>query len=221
MMQGRRGGGKFRGTNRNNQSGDRYQDDHDNRASNNFKTNRRVSFKTSHRHAKNLNDVKIKAFLDDEEMSGDLGQNTSGEIKRRGKFRNMRKGSPIPRSGISIGGGGKLMQHPAGWYLVTINFGCKYEKDVLLKLLMNALSPTTFNAHYYKIDTDNNFSQFYVDDYDVAEKILLQDKRIELPDGFKMQIKIRGNLPQIKIDQALKDRMKHAMAKRYNHKQKH
>jgi nuclear RNA export factor len=108
------------------------------------------------------------------------------------------------------------MQHPAGWYLVTIPFGCKYEKDLLLKLLMSALAPTTFNLHYYKHDTDNNSAQFYVDDYDVAEKILRQDKRIELPDGFKMQIKVRGSLPQIKIDQTLKERMKLAMVKRYN-----
>jgi hypothetical protein len=120
MMQGRRGGGKFRGGNRINQSGDRFQDgndanflagsrsscalfsDHDNRQNNNnnnnFKTNRRVSFKTSHRHNRNLNDVKVKAFLDDEDMhmgggvGGDMGPNVSGDRRRGGKFRNMRKG---------------------------------------------------------------------------------------------------------------------------------
>ena len=108
------------------------------------------------------------------------------------------------------------MMHPAGWYLVTINFGCKYDKDVILKLLMNAVMPSMLNAHYYKNDTDNNSAQFFVDDYDVAEKLLRQDKKIELPDRYRMQIKVRGSLPQIKIDQTLKERMKQVMAKRYN-----
>lgn len=196
--------------------------DHDDRGNNNNnnnnsnfnKTSRRVSFKTSNRHIhKNINDVKVRAYLDDEDMSGDLGQNSSGEIRRRGKFRNMRKGSPIPRG---IGGGGKLLQHPAGWYMVTINHGCKYERELLINLLRSALSPTTFNPNYYRVDKDNNSAQFYVDDYDAAEKILRQDKRIELPDGFKMQIKVRGSLPHIKVDDSVKERMKLAMVKRYN-----
>lgn len=207
-MMHRRGGGKFRGGNN-----QRYQDDHDNRTNNNFsKTSRRVSFKTI-RNNKPLNDMKIKAFLDDEDMGNELAQNTSGDLKKRGKFRN-RKGSPIPNNRRI--GGMKLIQSHAGWYLVTILHGSKYEKEVILNLIMNALQPAVFTAHYYKIDSDNNSAQFYVDDFDVAEKIFAQDKKIELPDGFKMIIRVRGSVPHVKIDETLKERMKLAMAKRYN-----
>lgn len=159
--------------------------------------------------------MKIKAFLDDEDMgNSELAQNTSNEFKKKGKFRS-RKGSPIPRRF-----GGKLMQHNAGWYMITIHHGSKYDKDTILKLLMNALLPTVFNAHYYKIDTDNNLALFYVDDFDVAEKIMGLDKKVDLPDGFKMMIRVRGSVPNVKLDDALKERMKLAMVKRYNQQTK-
>jgi nuclear RNA export factor len=160
--------------------------------------------------------MKIKAFLDDEDMGNDIAQNTSGDLKKKGRFRN-RKGSPLPNRRI---GGMNLIQNHAGWYLITIHHGSKYEKDVLLKLLTNALLPTVFNAHYYKIDTENSCAQFYVDDYDVAAKILAQDKKINLPDGFKMIIRVRGSVPHVKVDEALKERMKLAMVKRYNQQTK-
>ncbi|CAH1711743.1 unnamed protein product [Chironomus riparius] len=208
-MMHRRGGNKFRGGN----SNYRFHDDHDNRTNNFIKTSRRVSFKTTkNNNAKSLSDMKIKAFLDDEDMGNDLAQNTSNDMKKKGRFRN-RKGSPVPNRRI---GGMNLIQNHAGWYLVTIHHGSKYEKDVLLKLLMNALLPTVFNAHYYKIDTENSCAQFYVDDYDIAAKILTQDKKLNLPDGFKMIIRVRGSVPHVKVDETLKERMKLAMVKRYN-----
>lgn len=156
--------------------------------------------------------MKVKAFLDDEDMNGEIAQNTSSEIRRKGKFRN-RKGSPIPNRRP---GGMKLIQNPAGWYLVTIIHGSKYDKEVILKLIMNSLLPTVFIAHYYKIDSDNNSAQFYVDDFEIAEKIMDRDKKIDLPDGFKMMIRVRGSVPHVKLDEQLKERMKHAMVKRYN-----
>jgi nuclear RNA export factor len=157
--------------------------------------------------------MKINAFLNDEEMGGnELVQSSSGDRRRGGKMRNMRKGSPIPR-GI---GGGKLIQHPAGWYCATIHHGGKYHKDVILKLIMDGIAPKTLYAHYYKLDEENNVAQFYIDDYDVAEAVLRQDKKIDLPDGFKMSIRVRGSLPSIKVDNVVKEKMKMAMVKRYN-----
>jgi nuclear RNA export factor len=143
------------------------------------------------------------------EMAQSSGSGSNINFRRK---KAMRKGSPIPRSNI----GGRLMQHQSGWYLVTLQQGNKYEKNTLLKLLLNAVSPTNFQAHYYKIDNDNNYSQFYVDDYDVAQTILRQDKKIDLPNGFKLSIRVRGSLPITRIDDNLKERMKMAMVKRYN-----
>lgn len=178
-----------------------------------------MSFKTSVRNYK-VNDNKFKAFLEDEDMAGDLvqggegSQRLSGDFRRGGSsFRNRRKGSPVPRH---IGGGGKLLQNPTGWYQVTIQHGHKYDKDQIFKLLLNAVAPTIFIPNYYKADNEMKVASFYVDEHDVAEKIMKMDRKLELPDGFKMMIRVRGSLPTTKIDQSLKERMKNAMVKRYN-----
>lgn len=189
---------------------------HDNRMGgnhNNFnKTNRRVSFKTSGRHNKSIDDMKIRAYLEnDDEMGSELQGSSEGMRRPKGRF--IRKGSPIPRG---MGGGGKLMTNPMGWYQVTIQHGAKYDKNTLINLIMNAISPTTLTIYYFKSDPDTKSVQFYVEDFEAAEKIMRQDKKIDLPDGFKMLIRVRGSVPQVRVDATLKERMKLAMAKRYN-----
>lgn len=144
---------------------------------------------------------------------GEGSQRLSGDFRRGGSnFRNRRKGSPIPRN---VGGGGKLLQSPAGWYQVTILHGAKYDKDLIFKLLLSGVSPSVFIPNYYKADNDNKSVVFYVDEHDVAEKIMRLDRKIDLPDGFKMMLRVRGSMPQTKIDESLKERMKSAMVKRY------
>lgn len=149
--------------------------------------------------------------------SGEGSQRLSGGEYRRGggqsNFRNRRKGSPIPRH---VGGGGRLVQHPAGWYQVTIQHGSRYDKDSVLKTILNGISPTALVAHYYKVDHDTKAAYFYVEEFEVAERIMNLDRKLELPDGFKMLLRVRGSMPQTKIDDSLKERMKLAMAKRYN-----
>lgn len=181
---------------------------------------RRVSFKPNVRNNKagNFEVRSYRAFIEDEDMIGELtqgegSQRLSGDFRRGGSsFRGRRKGSPVPRN---MAGGGKLMQSPAGWYLVTIQHGAKYEKDVILKLLLNAVAPNVFIPNYFKMDDSRN-AIFYVEEHNIAEQILKLDRKLELPDGFKMMIRVRGSMPQTKIDQSLKERMKNAMVKRYN-----
>ncbi|CRL06807.1 CLUMA_CG019592, isoform A [Clunio marinus] len=222
MMQ-RRGGGKFRGGNRYNYYSDRFQSEHDDRSGGNKTEIKRVTFKTGrHINNRNINDNKLKAFLDDEDMVGELtqgegSQRLSGEFKRGGtNFRNRRnrKGSPIP--GRHVGGSGKLIQHPMGWYQVTIQHGAKYEKNIVLKLLLDGVSPSIFIPNYFKADMDTKLVNFFVDDYEVAQKIMRLDRKIELPDGFQIMIRVRGCVPQTKLDATVKERMKNAMVKRYN-----
>jgi nuclear RNA export factor len=163
--------------------------------------------------------MKIRAFLEDEDMiqPGESSQQRlSGEYRRGGggaNFRNRRKGSPIPRH---VGGNGKLLQNPNGWYMVSIHHGAKYDKNIIFKLLLNAVSPTVFIPNYHKTETETNALTFYVDEHDTAEKIMRLDRKLELPDGFKMAIRVRGSVPQTKIDESLKLRMKNAMGKRFN-----
>lgn len=181
---------------------------------------RRVSFKNTVRNYKSVNsavnDMKVKAFLEDEDMIGELAQGEgsqrlSGDFRRGGSnFRNRRKGSPIPRHA-----GGKLLQSPSGWYKIVINQGSRYDKDMIFKLLLNALSPTVFIPKYFTVEVNKSVS-FFVDAYDVAEKISKLDRKIELPDGFKLVLRVIGSTPQVKIDNTLKERMKNAMVKRYN-----
>lgn len=182
---------------------------------------RRVSFKTSVRnHRGGFSDSKIRAFLDDEDMGGDLrdiSANSDGSPnipRRSNNFRNRRKGSPIPRYGVSAGG--KLIASPSGWYQVIIQHGAKYQKTEILQLIHNALQPDGLAQHYYKIDEAAKSCHFYVEDHDMAEKIMKLDRKISLPDGFKMMIKVRGSIPQVRIDDTLKERIKNAMGKRYN-----
>lgn len=158
--------------------------------------------------------MKVKAYLEDEDMAGELtgesSQRLSGEYRRGGSnFRNRRKGSPIPRHA------GKLLQSPSGWYKVTINQGSKYDKDMIFKMLLNAVSPTVFIPNFFTVEVNKSVS-FFVDEHDIADKILKLDRKLEFPDGFKMLLRVMGSVPQTKIDNALKERMKNAMAKRYN-----
>ena len=178
---------------------------------------RRVSFKNTVRNYRAVNDTKLRAFLEDEDMAGEFAvadgsQRLSGEFRRGGGIRSRRKGSPIPRHV----GGARLVQSPMGWYQVTIQHGAKYDKNMVYKLLQNAMMPSVFIPNYYKIDNDNKTASFFVDDYELADKINKLDRKVELPDGFKIMLRVRASIPQTKIDESLKERMKNAMGKRYN-----
>lgn len=199
--------------------------DHDDRAGN-FKQSdikRRVSFKTNNNvrnNFKGVNDLKLRAFLEDEDMAGEgfaaqgegSSSRSSGEYRRGGSsFRGRRKGSPVPRH---MGAGGRLLQNPHGWFLIQIEYAAKYTKDMNLSSLMKALAPKVFVPYYYKVEGEH--ASFYVDDFNTAEQIMKLDRKLNAPDGSKMVIKVRGSVPQVRVDQILKDRIKNAMVKRYN-----
>ena len=179
---------------------------------------RRVSFKNV-RNKPGIHDSKFKAFLEDEDMVGDLtqgegSQRLSGDFRRGGSnFRNRRHGSPIPRN---TGGMGKLVQSQTGWYRILIQHGAKYDREALLKILLNAVHPKTFVANFFKVDNESKAAYFYVEDYELAEKISRMDRKLELHDGFKMILRVHPSMPQVKIDADFKERMKNAMGKRYN-----
>lgn len=198
--------------------------DHDDRDRREWKPEikRRVTFKPSVRNnnQNSVNDAKVRAMLEDEDMAGemnqssDLNQRLSGGFQRgSGSSRGRRKGSPIPRNLVHRR---KLIAGPSGWFQVTIQHGHKYEKDVIINALINATAPNTFQAFYYKMDPENRLVTFYLDDFKMAEIIMNLDRTIQLPDGFKMMIRVRSSIPQVAATAALKERMKLAMVKRYN-----
>lgn len=168
-------------------------------------TKRHVSFKPSgvvgRGGMKNRNfQLAIKARLEDDEEMADFGFSKANHSKK-----NRRKGSPVPR---------KLPPSSAGWYMVTIPFGRKYEKDVLIRHILTAISPEIFIPNYWKYENED--AVFYVDDAKIAERLMQANWEIQMPDGFKLSIRVRPGVPQVQIDANVKERMKLVMAKRYN-----
>lgn len=60
-----------------------------------------------------------------------------------------------------------------------------------------------------------NTVSFFLDDFKTAEKLYAADRTIQCPDGFKMLIRVSNGLPQVDVNPELKEKLKQAMAKRY------
>ncbi|CAG4961746.1 unnamed protein product [Colias eurytheme] len=198
----KRGGGRVR----NWKGGDHFE--HDDRGFNSG--TRRVIFKQNTNKGKNKfrnwNDAKL--LLDDDVDMGASGhpQNRKGSYRGRGGRLN----SPPPRSLQKK----KFITGVLPWYQVTIPYGAKHEKDVIFKALLSHISPDIFVPHYFKIE--GNAAIFYVDDVKIAEKLFHADRKIMMPNGFKMILVVRNSVPRININAEMQEKMKLAMAKRYN-----
>ena len=57
---------------------------------------------------------------------------------------------------------------------------------------------------------------FFVDDFKVAEKLNDLDRQIQMPDGFKLLVKVHNGIPNVDVNEDLKEKIKLTMAKRYN-----
>ncbi|XP_028162399.1 nuclear RNA export factor 1 [Ostrinia furnacalis] len=177
---------------------------------------RRVSFKPGTNKGKqkfrNWNDAKLNLLDDDIDMGANSGQ---GPNNRKSHYRGRGgrgANSPIPR-----GGGVPKKRFIVGllpWYQIIIPYGAKHDKDVILKTLLSFISPEIFIPHYYKIN--GNAAVFYVDDVKIAEKLFNADRKITMPDGFKLVVIVRNAVPNVSIDDDMKEKMKLTMAKRYN-----
>lgn len=84
----------------------------------------------------------------------------------------------------------------------------------MIQSLLEHLSPQLFIPYYYRVDGKD--SVFFVDDIKIAELLQEATRKISTPNGFKMLIYVRSGIPQVQIDDALKQRMKNAMIKRYH-----
>lgn len=183
---------------------------------------RRVSFKPfsggRNKGGVKITDMQIRAHLeDDEAMGGGAGGGSDGfDGDRRGfkkGFRGRRRGSPVPRTGQQVFRK-KLIAGPTSWYEVKIPYGHKYEKEFILRSLVNAISPLIFIPQYWKVE--DTAVSFYIEDFQAAEALQKIDRTIGLPDGRKMIVIVRNSNPQYQVNAQLKERMKLAMVKRYN-----
>uniref|UniRef100_A0A1L8DH92 Putative mrna export factor tap/mex67 n=1 Tax=Nyssomyia neivai TaxID=330878 RepID=A0A1L8DH92_9DIPT len=219
------GGGRFNGNKDRFQKRDATQDDegvgfnyHDgNRRRRSGDDKRRVSFKTTDRQGRQrFSDGAIRKILEeDEDMSGN-------EPNRNNRFQQnsmRRRGSPIPRRGGFGGqknrpiGRRSLPQGTAGWYKVIVKEGAKYSKEVLYKQILDHIFPQIFVPHYFAINGEG--CSFYLDEYATADK-LFSNNRIEMPNGKTLFLSVFSNAPNAHVDNALTERIKLAMGKRYN-----
>ncbi|XP_011300743.1 nuclear RNA export factor 1-like [Fopius arisanus] len=183
----------------------------------------RVSFKNQSlsRHEKrffpkNVERI-VKTSLDDDVMMS----STTNSNGRTGIFRDRRCGglrgrnSPVSRGARPAFLMSRYKQGPVGdanWYKIIIPYGAKYDKEYLINTLSTHME-TTFIPIMYK--TSDKDVTFFVDEQKIANKLLQCDRKITTFDGFKIIVKVRPAFPQIDIDDALKQKMKMAMAKRY------
>jgi len=154
--------------------------EHDDRMGGN-EVKRRVTFKHQGRLGgkgpKRITDVMVRAILDDdEEMDGDVG--VGGDQGGQRQFKNIkrgmrggRRGSPPP--GITKK---KLQQGVSGWYHVLIPHGQKYDRDYIIRSLLEQMQPDVFIPFYYKNET--NQAAFWVDDFKIATKLRNQPQNI-------------------------------------------
>ncbi|XP_050677717.1 nuclear RNA export factor 1-like [Leptidea sinapis] len=201
----KRGGGRIRTWR---PAGEHYE--HDDRAhSNNI---RRVSFKPGSNKGKNKfnNWNNAKLLLDDDVNMGGEGGGMVEYKKSSFRGRGGRLGSPTPRSAHKK----KFYAGILPWYQVVIPYGAKHEKDIMLKSLLSYISPEIFIPHYFKVE--GNAVSFYVDDAKIAEKLFYADRKITMPNGFKLILIVRNSVPRININAEMQEKMKLAMAKRYN-----
>lgn len=55
-----------------------------------------------------------------------------------------------------------------------------------------------------------------MDDRSVAEKLLASDRKVQLPNGFKLILKVHPGTPNVDMTNEVKEKIKLVMAKRYN-----
>ncbi|XP_055390592.1 nuclear RNA export factor 1 [Condylostylus longicornis] len=198
-------------------------DEHDDR--DRKRTQRRVSFKPSnfnHANKRHINEIAIKAHLGEEDDTMDeveIGGVGRNKFRSGDNRHNRRRGSPIPKGKLNqLPGISKfsrsIMPSSFGWYQVTIPYGQKYRKEDLIRILLETISPEVFIPHYWR--EEKTMAIFYVDDAKIATLFQNKSGKVQMSDGFRLNIRVRSGVPPVIVDEPFKDRMKLVMAKRYN-----
>lgn len=169
---------------------------------------RRVSFKpgtNKGKYNKMTHFEKLSHLLDDNDV--DMG-GSANQRPFKGPYRGGKRlmGPRIVKRTFIPGN--------LPWYQITIPYGAKHEKEVVLRALLSYMSPEPFIPQYYQVV--GNAAIFYVDDVKVAEKLFNASRQITMSDGFKLILIVKNILPNDRLDNNVRQKMKEVMAKRYN-----
>lgn len=107
------------------------------------------------------------------------------------------------------------MQSLCGWYKVQVVKASRYEKSYLINLIRDYVKPYDFE-YYNFIKLDGETYSFYVSNFDMAEKLYLSRGRIKTVTSHTLTLVVHANTPYIEVNDALKEKIKLVMAKRYN-----
>jgi nuclear RNA export factor len=175
---------------------------------------RKVSFK-SHRnqYKKDNRDwaSAARSHLHDEDidMGGSSGGGRTFNKKHFKGKRGGRSDSPVPNYKKR-----RLLEGPMSWFRITLPFGNKYEKSFVLRTLLEKIQPLPLWPIMWSVN--GTTATFYVDEYKVAEKLQDLDRQIQMPDGFKLIIRVHNGVPNFDANNEVKEKIKATMAKRYN-----
>ncbi|XP_011151183.1 nuclear RNA export factor 1 isoform X2 [Harpegnathos saltator] len=183
-------------------------------------TRPRVSFKTQRPNKDIRRNMSLANLDEDIPMTPSSNNNTRQVvIRERGRGNGSRgRNSPLPNRNFQGGQSIGLRLRPyrlneCDWYRIIIPYGQKYEKDYILRNLLNYMAPEIFVPIAYKVTDFDAF--FFVDNQKAANALVNCDRKITMTDGFKLNIRIKPGFPQCEIDNKLKERLKQAMGKRY------
>lgn len=131
----------------------------------------------------------------------------------RGKYKGGVRGGPgRTPPGIVVRGHGNP-QSFFSWQKVILKNGSKYDKIMLLKELL-ARANIKFIPICYTKQGMNTF--FYLEDQAASKALRDLDKKIELPDGYPLQITIeRSTPPNLPLTEELLTSIKTVMSDRY------
>ena len=161
---------------------------------------------------------------EDDDGMGDRDQESRGEQAGRGRpmyrggprgggrgYKYTRGGPGRTPPGLTIGGKTNASS-VFSWQKVVLKNGTRYDKLMLLKELLNKAN-TKFIPICYSKQGMNTY--FYLEDQAAAKALKDLDKKIEMPDGYPLQISIeRSTPPNMPLTEELVDKVKQVMSSR-------
>ncbi|KAK7575604.1 hypothetical protein V9T40_011890 [Parthenolecanium corni] len=107
-----------------------------------------------------------------------------------------------------------LPESSSGYYQVILGHGNKYNRQEVLKILQSFIDPIPLSPIAVNISGENMI--FYVDNHKTAQCLSLSDLKIQMKDGWKIQIKVIPSIPYIELNNELKETIKRVMSSRYD-----